>query len=139
MVFITLAATLVPVTYLADIEQYCNEEIDAGKVCISSELAGKCRRVNRYGRHDITLPRLAFTEYLDDTGQKRELRVIESVASYWKDLAITFGLDWRLIMLNRNNEVDYAKNCCYDVFNVWLIKSPTGYPRSWDSLVKVLR
>ena len=143
MVFLTLAATLavhkpVPVTYLADIEQYCDEEIDS-KVCFSSELAGKCRRVNRYGRHDITLPRLAFMEYLDDTGQKRELRVIESIASYWKDLAITFGLDWRLIALNRNNEVDYAKNCCYDVLNVWLIKSPPGYPRSWDSLVKALR
>ena len=100
---------------------------------------GKCQSINRESRRDITLPRMIFMEYMDDTGQKHELKVIEEIASYWKELAIVFGVDSKQIALNRHNDVDYAKNCCYDMLNVWLMKSSSGYPCSWNSLVKGLR
>jgi hypothetical protein len=82
---------------------------------------------------------MVFMEYLDDTGQKHKLKVIEEIAPYWKELAIVFGLDWRLTASSRHNDVHYAKNCCYDMLSEWLMKSPPGYPRSWNSLVKALR
>jgi hypothetical protein len=140
-VFLTMATTLavhepVPISPLSG---YCNENEGLCDYDPPSIFSKQCQKVNRHGRLDITLSRLAFMEYMDEDGQKHELRIIDSIASYWKDLAITFGLDWRLIALNRHNEVDYAKNCCLDALNEWRRRNPSRYPFSWDGLVKALR
>ena len=140
-VLLTMATTLtvhepVPSSPLTG---YCNGIVEKCDFEPTGEFSKQCQKVNRYGRLDITVPRLAFMEYLDETREKRELRVIESIASYWKDLTITLGLDWRLIALNRQNEVDYAKNCFLDLLNEWRRKNPSRYPFSWDGLVRALR
>lgn len=99
-----------------------------------------CTKVDKNSAHTVALPLLYNIHYLDEHGNKYDVRITDEVASHWKDLAMTFGFDVHYIALNHNAGSNYVKNCLYDVLKIWMERGGSPqYTMSWNGLIKALK
>ena len=75
-----------------------------------------------------------------DRGQEKQLKVIETIASKWKKLGITFGVPQSVLNGYEQEHRDQELRC-YAVLQRWLEDGSTpkdNYPVSWNGLIKAL-
>ena len=88
----------------------------------------------------MELGQLMHLHYLDQEGKRHELKVMNEVASSWKDLGSLFNYDTKQIAQNNNRGGDYAMDCCREVLEKWSSKGRArSYRFSWNGLIQALR
>ncbi len=105
-----------------------------------SQSTKKCLLIDRNSRDSIKMSYLGVLHYLDKEGKEKKLGIIKRIAAQWKDLAVIFGSDVKLILSSYSGGVDIAINCCRDVLYEWFEGGGAeGYPLSWNGLIKAIR
>ena len=85
-----------------------------------------------------TAKNLMLIKYVDKRGQKKELRIKNSICYKWKEIGSLLEIEsssiiaWDM-MYNRN-----VFECIDLVLNHWFEHEPDDYPVSWDGLKKIL-
>ena len=74
-----------------------------------------------------------------NTRDGRLVRVIESVAFKWEELAIALGFEGAVIERIKMDAFYKSKNCTMSMFKEWLNAESAGYePATWTTIIQCL-
>ena len=92
---------------------------------------------------DVTLSLrfLKLFEWKDEHGAKKQLKIIETISSQWRDLAILVGLSVSQMDGILRESFMNSEQCCLRVFDHWIMSNGefTDYPVTWSGLHKLLK
>ena len=92
---------------------------------------------------NVTIESLQLINYLDhETGEHREIRILEDLAPYWKKIAELVGIPPYRIKSIAKQESDV--DCLRDVIGEWLDNAPQmphckRYSEKWRGLYNLLK
>ena len=90
--------------------------------------------------HTGDKPKLQELQVLNsDSGDAKKIRVIDTVAAQWEELAIALGFEAAVINYIRRDHVHDAKGACRDVLGKWLEEEENlRGPVTWTTLIECL-
>ena len=87
-------------------------------------------------------PKLQELQVLSsESGDMKKLRVIDTVAAQWEELAIALGFEAAVINYIRRDHVHNAKGACCQVLTKWLAEEAEENlrgPVTWATLIECL-
>ena len=97
----------------------------------------ECLNINLEDRNAIDLKYLALLQYVHK-GERKQLRIIQTIAGSWKNLGVLFGYDVNQIAQNHVMGLGYVEDCCKEMLTLWLSKGAKDYPISWRGFITAL-
>lgn len=101
----------------------------------------ECLNISLTDPNAITLERLDLLYYLNSNKEKKELRIVQNIASHWEQLGRRL-IGYQLvenIAKNHDKGLDYIEKCCWNVLKRWLEQTEGPYPVSWEGLINGLK
>ena len=86
-------------------------------------------------------PKLQELQVLSsESGDAKKIRVIDTVAAQWEELAIALGFEAAVINYIRRDHVHDAKGACCHVLTKWLMEEEENLraPVTWTTLIECL-
>ena len=86
-----------------------------------------------------TIGELILLKWENERGQEQRLRILEEVCIKWKDIGCVIGLSPSRLDAIEVYRFHNAKECCRDVFGVWLEQEEGRYLVTWDGVRELLK
>ena len=90
--------------------------------------------------HTGDKPKLQELQVLGSESGAKKIRVIDTVAAQWEELAIALGFEAAVINYIRRDHVHDAKGACCHVLTKWLAEKEENLrsPVTWTTLIECL-
>ena len=98
-----------------------------------------CFYVFSQGRSPLSLHELLCYTYTTNRGIKKEVHIIDAIASEWKELGIALKFESAKLCAIEKNKSFQVKDCCLEILDLWLQgRTCDEKPIIWETLLLTL-